>query len=146
MGLLTTNNKQSIYIYSEDSKLGVSVLSHIKKLKRRIRIINLNRESLSTPIWLEIISMLDVSFSELFKREQYSLFTPELQNNMTTGDWLKLIEHNPSLLIKPIAINGINAKIIEAKYDVFDFFVGHDTKAINVPNTIQVNTNYNSGF
>ncbi len=141
MGILATDNKQLIYIYSQDSPLGLKVLSHLRNLDTPVRIINLNRESLSGIIWLEITAMLGVGFSELFRRDYSSLFGRELEMNLTASDWLKLIEHNPSLLYRPVAINGTKAKVIEAKYDIFDFYRSNDSETASISTLKFANVN-----
>ena len=146
MGILATDNKQLIYIYSQDSPLGLKVLSHVRDIDSPVRIINLNKESLSGIIWLEITAMLGVSFSELFRRDFSSLFGKQLEMNLTASDWLKLIEHNPSLLYRPIAINGTQAKIIEAKYDIFDFYKSDDSNKKSAISTLKFANSNNSNF
>ncbi|MBR9845489.1 MAG: hypothetical protein GYB35_04920 [Algicola sp.] len=145
MGILANDNKQLIYIYSQDSPLSLKVLSHLRDIDTPVRIINLNRESLSGIIWLEITAMLGVGFSELFRRDYSSLFGRELEMNLTASDWLKLIEHNPSLLYRPIAINGTKAKVIEAKYDIFDFYKSNDSETPAISTMKFANVN-NSDF
>lgn len=149
MGVLATNNRQLIYIYSEDSRLGKEVLSYVQGIDKALRIININKESISDTIWIEIADLLDMQLGDLFTSNQKSSHASAKPNvEYSTADWLKRIQYNPSLLQKPIAINATKAKQIEQSLDVYSFYgaTGSDfdksTDAIKKANHFNsVNTN-----
>jgi len=122
MGVLATDNRQLIYIYSEDSKLGKETLSYVQGIGKALRIININKESISDTIWIEIASMLEMEIGDLFSSKKSSLLPSQGKEGYNLGDWLKMIEHNPALLQKPIAINGSRVKQIQRSLDVYAFF------------------------
>jgi len=118
MGHLATNNRQLIYIYSEDSTLGQRILPYVKCLKKPVRIININNESIADTIWLEVAAMLDKPLSNLFSRSLKNLNSSDYD----VIDWLKIINKKPWVLEKPIAINGTKAKQLKERYQIFSFF------------------------
>lgn len=118
MGQLAKNNRQLIYIFSEKSRLGKQILAYVKTINRPVRIINLDNESIADTIWIEIASMLNTSLGDLFSKKK----TIKESANLSASDWLKIINHSPSVLQRPIAINGTMAKQIKEKHQIFSFF------------------------
>ena len=122
MGVLAKDNRQLIFIYSEDSRLGELVLPHVKSIDKAIRLININTESISNTIWVEIAALLEVEIKDLFSKSESSTTETNRMSNYSVDDWLKIINKSPSLLQNPIAINGPKVEIIEEKHDIFSFY------------------------
>ncbi len=120
MGILARDNKQMIYIYSEDSSLGKRILPYVECMSKRVRVINLNKESISDTIWVEISSLLNTNFEDLFNIEKGKVALDT--SRFCAGDWLKLINVNPSILFTPIIINGNKAKMVTKRSDIFQFY------------------------
>lgn len=122
MGVLATNNRQLIFIYSEESRIGKKALAYIQDFDKALRVININKEAISQTIWVEIAAMLQVEFGMLFSKTHPFLPLKQDEKYYSVGDWLKLINKNPSLLKYPIAIHGSHAKQIKKPQDVFKFY------------------------
>jgi len=122
MGVLATDKRQLIYIYSEDSRLGKEVLSYIQGIDKALKVININKETISGTIWTEIASLLNLEVGELFSSDTTSSDPTRHKDEYSTEDWLKLIQHNPHFLQTPIAINGSKAKQIEQRNDLHSFY------------------------
>ena len=122
MSILATNDKELIYIYSDKSDLGKKVLAYTQSIDKSLRIINIEKETISDTIWLEIADMVNEPLEKLFSFELLS--TPELskQTDYDITDLLKIINKNPFLLKNPIAINGEKAKSINNRFDFFEFY------------------------
>lgn len=122
MGILATDKKELIYMYSDTSNLGNKVLAYAQSINKPLRIINVEKEKIADSIWLEIAESIGKPLSELL--------SPELQGNKdlknlskyNTDDLLKIINKNPSLLEHPIGINGKKAISIKDKFDFFEFY------------------------
>lgn len=117
MGILATDKKQIILIYSEDSSLGKKTRARVENVDLAKRIININDESISKTIWLEIAELLNTELCDLFDVDDERIHDKEFH----TKDWLKLIDKNPALLVNPIIIKGARAKIIDDNVDVYEF-------------------------
>lgn len=146
MGILATHNKQLIFIYSENSSLGNRILPYVNSINKSIRLININQEPIADTIWIEIASILNFELKDLFNINS----STEL-NNFHAGDWLKIINKNPELLQKPIAINGCKAKIIEKEYDIFQFYNATGANFNKAPKAIKLaehedTTDYNNAM
>lgn len=122
MGILATDNRQLIYIYSEASQLGKKVLAYINAIDRPKRIININEESISKTIWLEIAAMLGCDLYELFDTSNATSVVVKDASALSIGDWLKIVDHNPELLQQPILIKGTDAKVITQVVDAYSYF------------------------
>lgn len=135
MGILARDNKQLIFIYSEDSSLGQRILPYVKCMDKRARVINLNKESISDSIWAEIISLLNIGFEDLFNIHKGKIALDT--SNFCAGDWLKLINVNPSILFTPIIINGNKIKTVTKRADVFQFYSPTGGSFDKAPQAIQ---------
>tara|TARA_R110002049_G_scaffold242357_1_gene416172 strand:- start:17308 stop:17775 length:468 start_codon:yes stop_codon:yes gene_type:complete len=122
MGILATDNKQLIFIYSESSQIGKKVLAHINTIDRPKRIININNETISKTIWLEISAMLDKDLGDLFDTTSIKSKISTESDELSVGDWLKMIKHNPELLQQPIIIDGTDAKVLTQTEDIYNYF------------------------
>ena len=126
MGVLAKHNKQSIYIYSESSKLGRRILPFVEALNLPIRCINIDREPLTDNIWLEIASMLDKPLGSIFMKYQPKTDRIFNVDENSAGEWLKIIAQYPDLLEFPVAIKEGEAKILKYKFDFYNFYEQQD--------------------
>ncbi len=122
MGILATDDKTLIYVYSDQSDLGKKVLAYTQSSDKALRIINIEKESISDSVWLEIAEMVDRPLAELFSLDLLDDDKTQNISTYNTEDLLKIIRKNPSLLQHPIAINGKKAIIINDRFDFFEFY------------------------
>ena len=76
MAFLSKENKQSILIYSESSNVGKACETLIASMDTPIRCIDIDSETLSDMIWLEITTMMNVDLGGLLNPE----VSPALQH------------------------------------------------------------------
>lgn len=123
MGILATSDKELIYIYSDQSSLGKKILAYVQSSDKALRIINIEKEKISDTVWLEIAETMNRSLAALFSPELISdAENKDTFDKYSTDDLLKLVQKNPSLLQKPIVINGQKAVSINDKFDFFEFY------------------------
>ena len=135
MGILATDNKQSIYIYSESSELGEAGFNCIQHLKHDVRCVNINKEALSDTIWLEIADMLHCQLQDLFVLKTRSAFKFVDINTYNAGDWLDLIRQRPDMLQQPIAIRRTVARQVKDLQEIHSIFwiPNMDLKLLSAP-------------
>ena len=119
MSILARNKRQLTYIYSSLSHLGKQVLGYVLGTKKKIEIIDIAKEKISDTVWIEIAENLNLPFEKIFKTEQ---ITNKNTDNFNTDDWLKMIKKNPTLLQKPIAINGDKFMLISHRSEILKLF------------------------
>jgi len=122
MGVLAKDNRQLIFIYSESALISQRLLHSVKVVDKRIRLINIDKESISDTIWIEIAAMLNRDFDDLFTLKRLDDSEVNTSSKFSVGDWLKMISQNPSILKNPIAINGSKASVIKEKHQILSFF------------------------
>ena len=121
MGVLAKDEGQLSYIYSSESDLGLKVLGYVEGIDKKIRTVDISKESLGDTVWTEITDMLGMSFGELLATDHPS--APEVANgDFDTNGWLKVLDKNPVLLQDPIAINGDRAELVRSRADILSFY------------------------
>ena len=122
MGVLATNDKEIIYIYSEKSDLGKKILAYAQSSDKKLRIINIEKEKISDTVWLEIADLVGKPLFELFSPELAEKQDIKNFSDYDTDDLLKIVNKNPSLLQHPIAIHGEKGISIKDRFDFFPFY------------------------
>ncbi len=122
MSVLARNENQITFIYSSLSPLDKKLLGYLKGTKMKVESIDIAQEQLSDTIWLEVIENLGLPFTEIFPSLEDHFTDLPVDQNYSTDDWLKLINKNPSLLQRPIIINGDTAKLISNRSEILNFF------------------------
>jgi len=119
MSILARNKRQLTYIYSSLSHLGKQVLGYVLGTKKKIEIIDIAKEKISDTVWVEIAENLNLPFEKIFETKQITNINTD---NFITDDWLKMIKKNPTLLQKPIAINGDKFMLISHRSEILKLF------------------------
>ncbi|MDD7886589.1 arsenate reductase family protein [Flavivirga sp. 57AJ16] len=122
MSILARDKKQLTYIYSSLSHLGKQVLGYIQGIDKKVEVIDIVKENLGDTIWVELADNLDLSLAELFTVKNNDSSNIGDTNNFSTDDWLKIINKNPELLQKPIAVNGDKVMLIAHRAEILKFF------------------------
>ena len=118
MSILARDKKQLTYIYSSSSYLGKQVLAYIQAIDKKVKAVDITKEKLGDTIWVELAENLDLAFNQIFTIENNFRDTA----NYNTDDWLKIINKNPELLQKPIAVNGKEVSQIQHRSEILKFF------------------------
>ncbi|TPV34898.1 hypothetical protein FJ651_05030 [Paucihalobacter ruber] len=119
MSILARNKRQLTYIYSSLSHLGKQVLGYVQGTKKKIEVIDIAKEKISDTIWVELAEELNLPFKKIFETQQIH---NKNEDSFSADDWLKMIEKNPALLQKPIAINGDKIILISNRSEILKFF------------------------
>ena len=119
MSILAHDKRQLTYIYSSSSHLGKQVLGYVQGANKKIEVIDIAKEKISDTIWVELAEELNLPFKKIFETQQ---IPNKNEDSFSTDDWLKMIEKNPALLQKPIAINGDKIILISNRSEILKFF------------------------
>ncbi|SFZ92355.1 arsenate reductase [Flaviramulus basaltis] len=122
MTILARDKKQLTYIYSSFSHLGKQVLGYVEGIDKKVEVIDIAKQNLGDTIWVEIAENLGLPISNLITTENDYVSSIGNTNDFNTDDWLKIINKNPKLLQKPIAIKGEEAMLITHRSDILKFF------------------------
>ncbi|SHK05162.1 hypothetical protein SAMN04488513_11926 [Pseudozobellia thermophila] len=124
MNVLATDKNLLTLIYSSESHLGKQVLGYVQGVRSALRTVDVAKTRLGHTVWAGIAEGLDKDLGELFSPDAAE--TPDMGHdgsaNFDTDDWLKLIDNNPALLQKPIAIKGEKFMQVTSRSEVLQFF------------------------
>ena len=133
MSVLTTDDNLLTLVYSSESHLGKQVLGYVQGADKKLRTVDIAKTKLGHTVWVTIADGLNKPLGDLFTHENTE--TPDIGKNSSfdTDDWLKMIDKNPSLLQKPIAIKGKEFMQVSGRSEVLKFF-GVDSAGLEKKN------------
>lgn len=108
MGVIATNKNEIRFYYSSLSSIGKQALAFILASDKKILAIDVSKTKITGTQWVEIASGLGLEVNQLIDTDH-----PDFINQYGTKvkiddqhDWLKILEKNPSVLQRPIIVNG----------------------------------------
>ncbi len=122
MSILARNKKQITLIYCSLSPLGKQVLGYVQAADKKIETIDIAKEKLGDTIWVEIAEQLELPFNEIFNLEFVENETIENFDNFDADDWIKIVNNNPLVLQRPIAVNGHRVMQVNQRTAILKFF------------------------
>lgn len=117
-GIIATNNRQLVFIYSETCPLISEYLLMLEKVCVPIRIINIDREKLADKTWIDLSERLNMGLNDIFDRKNLFLDKKNTDKLFDNGEWLNLIKKGMYILKFPIAIHGSKVEIIKNHSDI----------------------------
>lgn len=122
MGVLATDERQLSYIYSSGSNLGKQILAYVQSLDRAIAVIDIDKDPVGDTVWVEIADALGLDFADILSPEHPDVPSGFEDARFDVTGWLKVLNKNPVLLQKAIAINGEKLKLISSRADILEFY------------------------
>jgi len=133
MSVLTTDENLMTLLYSSESQLGKQVLGYVQGVNDDLRTIDVVETQLGDTVWVTLADGLNKSLGELFSMRAGELPDDTDSASFSTDDWLKVIENNPAVLRKPIAIKGKEFLQVENRSEILKFF-GVDSAGLEKKN------------
>lgn len=107
-------------IHNSNELIGKETLANATAEGLSIRNIDLAKESLTRTQWAEIADHTNVPVTDLINKEHPNYLSKfEKDVKLEREGALTLLEQNPDILQKPIAIKGNQFKIIQTPKDIF---------------------------
>ncbi|WP_027124634.1 arsenate reductase family protein [Gelidibacter mesophilus] len=131
MGVISTdNNEIKLYFHSESS-IGKQIQAYVLASERKILTIDISKTTVTGTQWTELAKGLGVPVSGLINKEHPD-FTQHYDKrvDLDADDWLKILDKNPIVLSKPIAIIGKKYVQLESPSD-FIKYIEPDSKSIH---------------
>jgi arsenate reductase len=122
MSILARDSKQLTYIYTSSSELGKQALGYLKSSKLKLHVIDLSKETIGDSVWAELADNLNSSFGDMFSLKHLDVKNKHKDGDFDENDWLKIVGKNPSVLQKPILVNGNKVKQISRETEALEFF------------------------
>lgn len=121
MGAIPRDDKQLTLIYNNNTRVGKHTLSYLTAIDERYLSIDISKTKVPDTQWVEIAKDLGVKVGDLVDKRILDMDT-ESTSEFSTEDWLKIIQKNPDVITRPIAINGKRTKQIANPPEIMQFF------------------------
>jgi arsenate reductase-like glutaredoxin family protein len=108
MGVIATNKNEIRFYYSSLSSIGKQAMAFILASDKKVLAIDVSKTKVTGTQWVELANGLGMEVYQLIDTDH-----PDFINRYGTElriddqhDWLKILEKNPSVLQRPIIVNG----------------------------------------
>jgi len=118
MGEIATSNRQITLYYSSDSIRAKQALAYAKAEGLAIHEIDILKTPLTGTQITELASRLKLKVKDLINQEHPSYSSKFEPHELSTDDWIKMIQHNPEIMKQPIALHGDNTILVETPSDM----------------------------
>lgn len=114
MGSITTHNRQNTLIFHSETSLGKQTLAYLKSSDYDIRTIDISESKITGTQWIDISKQLNMPLSQLVEQEHPNFKKNyDSPTNLSSTDWIKVLQKHPIVLRYPIVINSHSYHIIE---------------------------------
>tara|TARA_R110002049_G_scaffold18212_1_gene69915 strand:- start:141 stop:533 length:393 start_codon:yes stop_codon:yes gene_type:complete len=102
--------------------LGKQVLGYVQGIDKKVAVVDIAKDKLGNTIWVELAEDLGLPLGEIFTIQDNKVGNLGSTEDFNTDDWLKIINKNPELLQKPIAVNKDSVMLISNRSEILKFF------------------------
>lgn len=121
MSVLATDDRQLILIYNGETSLGKQTLGYAEAAGDKVQTVDICKTKLGDTVWVSIADGLDMPLKSILDLDHPD--APDVKDaDMSTDDWLKMLQHNPVLLQQPVAINGKKFMKVTTPSELLKFF------------------------
>ena len=118
MGEIAKSERQITLYYSSKSVRAKQALAYAKAEGFRMREVDIMKTPLTGTQICELAVRLDLKVSDLVNQSHPAYTSKFEEAELSTNDWIKLIQHHPDILKQPIAIRGDLTILVETPTDI----------------------------
>ncbi|EDM45165.1 hypothetical protein SCB49_03554 [unidentified eubacterium SCB49] len=118
MGEIATSKRQITLFFSSMSDRAKKTLAFAKAEGVPILEIDILKNKLTGTQIVELASRLNLKVADLVNQEHPAYTSKFEHNNLSTDDWVKMIQHNPAIMKQPIALKGDITILVETPTDI----------------------------
>jgi arsenate reductase len=118
MGEIATSNRQITLYYHPKSIRAKQTLAYAKAEGLAILEIDLLKTKITGTQITELANKLNLNVSDLVNQEHPEYQSKFETHNLSTNDWIKMIQHNPLIMKQPIALHGKISILVETPTDI----------------------------
>lgn len=142
-GILARDKEQLILIYNGNSRIGQVALGYAQASEDDVQTIDVSKTNLGDTVWVDIATGLGLPMSKVLSPEHPD--APDVDEaSFDTDDWLKVLQKNPDVFQKPIAIKGDRFQQLDTGSEISQFIevdsAGLEKSGIGEPPTTQSTT------
>ncbi|TYC10610.1 hypothetical protein ES677_11650 [Bizionia gelidisalsuginis] len=118
MGEIATSNRQITLFYSSKSVRAKQTLAYAKAEGLAIEEIDILKTKLTGFQIVELAEKLHIEVADLVNQDHPAYTSHFEHHNLSTDDWIKMIQHNPEIMKQPIALRGNITILVETPTDI----------------------------
>ncbi|PKB44192.1 arsenate reductase [Cellulophaga sp. RHA19] len=118
MGEIAKSNRQITLYYSSESIRAKQTLAYAKTEGFIVQEVDILKEKLTGLQIIELADRLHITVAELVNQQHPKYKKNFEPHNFSTNDWIKMIQHNPTIMKQPIALRGDITILIETPTDI----------------------------
>ena len=118
MGEIATSNRQITMFYSSDSVRAKKTLAFAKAEGLPIQEIDILNSKLTGTQIAELAERLHIEVKDLINQEHPAYKGKFTHHELSTRDWIKMIQHNPEIMKQPIVLRGDKTILVETPTDI----------------------------
>ena len=118
MGEIATSNRQITLFYDANSSIAKQTLAFAKAEGFAIREIDILKTPLTGTQIVELANDLKLKVKDFINQEHPAYISKFEPHELSTDDWLKMIQKNPEIMKQPIALRGDKIILVETPTDI----------------------------
>jgi len=118
MGEIATSNRQITFYYSSNSIRAKQALAYAKAEGLAIQDIDILKTPLTGTQIAELANRLKLKVKDLINQEHPAYISKFEPHELSTDDWIKMIQNNPEIMKQPIALRGDKTILVETPSDI----------------------------
>lgn len=118
MGEIATSNRQITLFYNSKSVRANKTLAFAKAEGLAIHTIDILKTPLTGTQIVELANRLGLEVHDLVNQEHPSYTSKFVPHELSSEDWIKVIQHNPEIMKQPIALRGDQTILVETPTDI----------------------------
>ncbi|WP_452229163.1 MULTISPECIES: arsenate reductase family protein [unclassified Lacinutrix] len=118
MGEIATSNRQITVYYSSKSERAKQTLAYAKSEGFKVQEIDILKTKITGTQLVELAEKLHLEVADLVNQDSPAYASSFEHHNLSTDDWIKMIQHNPQILKQPIALRGNKTILVETPTDI----------------------------
>jgi len=118
MGEIATSDRQITLYYNSDSVIAKQTLAYSKAEGLAILEIDILKTPLTGTQITELANRLKLKVKDLINQEHPAYISKFEPHELSTDDWIKMIQHNPEIMKQPIALRGNKTILVETPSDI----------------------------
>jgi arsenate reductase len=118
MGEIATSNRQITLFYNSKSEIGKQTLAYAKSERLKLEDIDILKAKLTGTQIVELAEKLHIQVASLINQESPAYTSHFDHHNLSTDDWIKMIQHNPEIMKQPIALHGDKTILVQTPTDI----------------------------
>lgn len=118
MGEIATSDRQITLFYSSKSSRAKQTLAYARAEGLPIQDIDILKNPLTGTQIVEIADRLGIKIADLVNQNHPAYKAKFEEHELSSEDWIKMIQHNPDIMKQPIAIHGDITILVETPTDI----------------------------